>query len=82
MHPIVAKVNADSSSKPGDGPVPGQSIQAVVVVDVQIPRKHKPRYKGPAIKSLNQFISFCEQNGHLLHEAHYQTMGNVKKSII
>ena len=51
MHPIVAKVNADSSSKPGDGPVPGQSIQAVVVVDVQIPRKHKPRYKGPATKS-------------------------------
>ena len=36
MDPVVAEVNAQTSQYPGDGGVPGQGVEAVVGVDVDV----------------------------------------------
>ena len=51
MHPVVAKVDAECGNDPGDSPVPGQGIDTVVVIDIQVARKHDAGDKGPEVKT-------------------------------
>ena len=36
VNPVVDKVNSNSSNDPGQGRVPGELVQAVIVVDINV----------------------------------------------
>ena len=36
VNPVVNKVNSNSSNDPGHGGVPGELVQAVIVVDINV----------------------------------------------
>ncbi len=50
MDPVVAQIVTQGSDEPGPDGVPGQGVDAVVVVDVDVGGKHDPLQKNPGKK--------------------------------
>ena len=48
VDPVVAEVYAHGGEEPGGGGVPGQGVEAVVLVDVDVGRAHAARHQHPA----------------------------------
>ena len=47
VDPVVAEVYAHGGQEPGGGGVPGQGVEAVVLVDVDVGSAHAARHQHP-----------------------------------
>ena len=61
MDPVVAKVNANGRTEPGQGRVPGECINTEGSVDVNIGGEQKPSQESSSMKdrsNINVFVLY------------------------
>ena len=66
MNPVVNKVNSNGSNDPGQGGVPGELVQAVIVVDINVGSSN---------------VAECQRSEEIILNCQAQS-GNVHKLII